>query len=194
MTRFPFMIPLVLLATGGLAACGGSGATTATSTVTVTVTAPASMQASEASAPSSSAPSLSAASGPPAPSACSLLTLAEAEKVAGTPLMKPVGAGANAAGAFVQCQFTGPTSGPTAQVEVYVGDGAKQQLHIDRDNLKHAFTSVPGIGDQCLQEEGFIFVEKNGLWASIRLVRLDDSKLHVIPLQTGMKEVAARLP
>ncbi len=129
-----------------------------------------------------------------APDACSLLTQAEAEKVAGTKLMKPVGAGKNAAGAFVQCQFTGPTSGPTAQVEVYVGDGAQQQLHIDRDNLKHKFTTVPGVGDQCLQEDGFIVVQKNGLWASIHLVRLNDPKLDVAPLQTGMKELAARLP
>lgn len=182
MRRVLALLPVVLLA----AACGTSGSPVRTTTVTKTVTAPASTAA--AASQSSSA---SAAAGP---NACSLLTLAEAEKVASTPLMKPVGAGDNGAGGFVMCQFTGPTSGPTAQVEVFVGDGAKQQLHIDRDNLKHTFTSVPGIGDQCLEEDGFIFVEKNGLWASIELVRLNDAAQNVIPLQTGIAQVAARLP
>jgi hypothetical protein len=197
-TRVLAVIPLVLLTAGGLAACGGSGTKTATATVTTTVTVTATPTDSASSDPLGSS---SASSSPPAaeagasgPDACSLLTLAEAEKVAGTALMKPVGAGANPSGGFVECQFTGPTTGPTAQVEVYVGDGAKQQLHIERDNLKHAFTTVPGIGDQCVQEDGFIFVEKNGLWASIHLVRLNDPKQNVTPMQTGIKELVARLP
>lgn len=189
MNRLLAVVPVVLLA----AACGTSGGSkaatsTVTATTTVTATNTSGSSPSDTSAQSSSEPTGAS------PDACSLLTQTEAEAVAGTPLMKPVGAGANASGAFVECQFTGPTTGPTAQVEVYVGDGAKQQLHIERDNLKHTFTTVPGVGDQCLQEDGYIFVEKNGLWASIHLVRLNDPQQNVVPLQTGIKALTARLP
>ncbi|WP_375479066.1 DUF3558 domain-containing protein [uncultured Jatrophihabitans sp.] len=191
MKKFLAVLPLVLL----LAACGtsgGGGTTTVTRTVTATVTAPggASTPADSDAAGASSASAAAAA----APDACSLLTQAEAEKLARTKLMKPVGAGANAAGKFVGCQFTGPTTGPTAQVEIYVGDGPKSQLHIDRDNLKHKFTTVPGVGDQCLQEDGFIFVEKNGLWASIHLVRFNDAKQNLALMRTAIAQLAARLP
>ena len=138
----------------------------------------------------SSAPVVKAAA---QPGACSLLTPAEAEAAAGTPLVPPVAAGGSA-GHETLCQFIGPTTGPTVQLEVYVGDGAKKQLDIERVELKHTFTTLPGIGDQCVQEQGWIFVEKDGIWASLRLVRLDDPSLHVIPLQTAAKALAGRLP
>jgi hypothetical protein len=144
----------------------------------------------------SSAPASTAPSSPAAPAkldACALLTKAEAEALAGTPLDAPVPAGAAGGGDITLCQFTGPTTGPTAQVEVFVGDGAKKQLDIDKDTLMHAFTTVPGIGDQCLQEDDNIFVQKNGTWASINLVLLNDASQNVQPLQTAIKLVASRL-
>ena len=200
MNRVLTVIPLVLLA-GGLAACGGSSTKSAPVTVTTTVTVtatPTDSAASDLSStdsggadPSSSSSAVSADAGP---DACSLLTQAQANAVASTPLMKGTGAGKSSAGAFVMCQWTGQPNGPTAELEVYVGDGAKQQLHIDRDNLQHKFTSVPGIGDECLQEDGYIFAQKNGLWVSIHLVRLNDAAQNVIPMQTGMKLVASKLP
>lgn len=137
----------------------------------------------------------SASSSSPAPAAvepCQLLTRAEAERLAGTPLQAGVAAGSN--GTHTLCQYTGPTSGPTAQVEVFVGDGAKKMLDIDKDTLQHAFTTVPGIGDLCLQEDGNIFVRKNGQWASINLVLLNDPAANVKPLQAAAKIIASRLP
>lgn len=186
MKRLLACLPVVMLAT----ACGSSGGATKTVTVTRTVTAPATSAATDPGTGNASSSSSVGA----APDACSLLTQAEAEAIAGTPLMKPEGAGPGSGAPSVMCQYTGPSTGPTAQVAVFVGDGAKQQLHIDRDNLGHHFTTVPGIGDQCLQEDNFIFVQKNGLWASINLVRLNDAKDNVVPLQTGIKQVADRLP
>jgi hypothetical protein len=147
-------------------------------------------------APTGTAPS-SAAGTSAAPAkldACALLTKSEAEALAGTPLNDAVAAGPAGSGDNTLCQFTGPTTGPTAQVEVFVGDGAKKQLDIDRDNLMHAFTDCAGIGDQCLQEDDNIFVEKNGTWASINLVLLNDPAMNVQPMQTAIKQVADRLP
>ncbi len=150
-------------------------------------------ESSSANAAPSTAAATSSAPGK-LPDACSLLTKSEAEALAGTPLDAPVAAGPAGSGDNTLCQFVGPTTGPTAQVEVFVGDGAKKQLDIDRDTLKHAFTMCTGIGDQCLQEDDFIFVQKNGQWASINLVLLNDPQQNVQPLQTAIKQVADRLP
>jgi hypothetical protein len=181
---------LIVMVSGALALVTGCGSSSASSSA-------ASSGGTGLFAPSqaaSAAPSSAAATQAALPDACSLLMQTEAEALAGTPLMAPVPAGPAGSGENTLCQFVGPTSGPTAQVEVFVGDGAKKQLDIDRDNLKHAFTTVPGIGDQCLQEDDFIFVEKHGVWASINLVLLNDAQQNVVPLQTAIKQVAARLP
>jgi hypothetical protein len=180
---------VVALAVGGtllfVSGCGSSkGSGTA-----------AAFPSGSAVASSAATPSSAASSTPAAiPDACSLLTPAEAAAAATTPLMPPVAAGTGDSGKATLCQFTGPTTGPTAQVEVYVGDGAKKQLDIERVTLKHTFTTVAGVGDQCVQEDNWIFVEKNGVWASIHLVRLNDAAQNVAPLQTAIKALAARLP
>lgn len=83
-------------------------------------------------------------------------------------------------------------TGPTAQVEVFVGDGAKKFLDTDRDTLGHAFTSVPGIGDEAYEEENVIFFNKGGTWVSIRLTLLNDPVLNKVPLETAAKTAAGR--
>jgi len=203
MNRVLALISLVLLTGVALAGCGGKTKTvTVTSTVTVTATPSSSPSdasdgssdsSSDSTADSSSA-TASAVSADSGPDACSLLTQAQANAVASTPLQKGTGAGQTSSGGFSMCQWIGQDGGPTAELEVYVGDGAKQQLHIDRDNLGHQMTSVPGVADQCLQEDGYIFIEKNNLWVSIHLVRLNDAAENVKPMQTGAKLVAAKLP
>jgi hypothetical protein len=167
--------------------CGSSGKSTGAA-------AASSKESAIASAVGGSPSSAAASTAAALPQACSLLTPAEAAAAASTPLMPPVAAGASGTGLNTLCQFTGPTTGPTAQIEVYVGDGAKKQLDIERVTLKHTFTTVAGVGDQCVQEDNWIFVEKNGVWASIHLVRLNDPSQNVMPLQTAIKELAARLP
>lgn len=169
-----------------LAACS-SNSPSSTHTVTVTATVTATVTPSSPAEPASSS-----APAPATPDACTLLTRAEAEKVAGTRLNAAVGAGPN--GTHTLCQFTGPTNGPTAQVEVLVGDGVKSALTIDRDNLKHRFATVPGIGDQCFEEDDNIFFEKNGVWVQINLVLLNDPAQNKLPLRTAARAIVARLP
>jgi hypothetical protein len=186
-----------LLAAGAalvlVSGCGSSSSSAAGGFLGSSAT---SSPATGGSTPSGSAPSSAAApsSAPAKLDACALLTKAEAEALAGTPLNDAVPAGPAGSGDNTLCQFSGPTTGPTAQVEVFVGDGAKKQLDIDRDTLMHAFTDCAGIGDQCVQEDDNIFVEKNGTWASINLVLLNDSAMNVQPLQTAIKQIADRLP
>jgi hypothetical protein len=180
-----------------LTACGSSGGgspetrtvtVTATATVTDTATGGASVT-EQSSAPASSASVVGAL-----PDACSLLTKREAEALAHTPLNDPVPSGPLGTGIHNLCQFGGPTTGPTAQVEVFVGDGAKKSLDIDRINLKHRFVRVPGIGDECLLEDGNVFVHKNGLWAQINLVLIEPPAKGRHRLQRAARAMADRMP
>jgi hypothetical protein len=177
---------LALGSTLALAACSSGTAKpgpTVTRTVTRTVTAQA--------APSSD-PEPSGFGAESLPDPCKLLPLADATTLAGTKLNAPTEAGP--AGTQTACQYDGPVSGPEAQVDVFVGDGAKQQLKIDRDNLHHKFTSISGIGDECDLEDDFAFVQKNGLWASINLVLLDDPAQNTTRLTAAARTLAANMP
>jgi hypothetical protein len=128
------------------------------------------------------------------PDACDLLTHDEANTLAGRELQDAVAAGLEN-GANVACQYTSDPNGPgVAQVEVYVGDGAKNALDIDRDVLGHTFTNVPGIADEVLQEDGSIFIRKGDTWASINLVLLNDPNENVQRMQDAALIVANRLP
>jgi hypothetical protein len=176
-----------------VSACGGSTKTvTATVTVTTTVTATASAPASAPAVSPASAAASEVASLPPVIDPCKLLTQAEATTLAGVKLNAAVEAGA--AGTQTLCQYTSDPSGPTAQVEIITGDGAKKELDIDRDTLKHEFTSVPGIGDEADQEDGNIFIRKGDNWVDINLVKLNDPAQNVQPMQTAAKIIASRLP
>ncbi len=176
---------LALGSTLFLAACS-SGAAKPGPTVTRIVTRTVTVSAS----PSDPEPSGFGAQSLPDP--CKLLPLADATTLAGTKLNAPTEAGP--AGSQTACQYTGPTTGPEAQVEVFVGDGAKQQLHIDKDNLHHKFFTVPGIGDECEQEDDFVFVQKNGLWASINLVLLNDPAQNKTRLTAAARTLANNMP
>ncbi|MEV0805294.1 hypothetical protein [Micromonospora sp. NPDC050200] len=125
------------------------------------------------------------ASAAPTLDACSLVSKQEAEKVAGTPLEDPVAVRET-------CTYTGPVTGPTAQVEVFVGDGAKKFLDIERE-LGHELSSITGAGDEAYAEDGTVFVNKGGVWVSIRLVRTDDPARYRKPLADLARTVAGRL-
>lgn len=117
--------------------------------------------------------------------ACTLVTRAEAETLAGTPLQAGVPAQDT-------CVYSGPVTGPTAQVEVAFGDGSKKFLDIDR-TLGHEFRELPGVGDEAWAEEGTVFVRKGTVWASVNLVRLNDPAENKAALETVAAIVASRL-
>jgi hypothetical protein len=144
---------------------------TVTQTVTVTSTAGAG-----AGVPAT------ATAGGALPDPCALLSRAEVTTLVGTPM--PAGVASGSAGVPTMCQFTGPTSGPTAQVEVFVGDGAKKMLDVDR-GLGHTFVQVPGIGDETWQEDDNIFVRKAGTWVAINLVLLNSPAANAKPMRSA---------
>lgn len=116
---------------------------------------------------------------------CALVSKKEAEQLAGTRLddAKPV---------RESCTYTGPVTGPTAQVEVYVGDGAKKFLDIERD-LGHELRPLPGVGDETYVSLEAVFVNRSGRWAAVRLVRLNDPAENRKPLEAIARTVADRL-
>jgi hypothetical protein len=122
--------------------------------------------------------------------ACTILPQADAEALIGTKLTDPLQVSTSD---VASCTYPGDPSGPTAQVEVYVGPGAKQQLDIDKDKLQHAFTQPAGLGDEAWQEDGMIWARTGTTWVSIRLVTLDDAQAYVTPLQTAMAAALGRL-
>lgn len=188
----------IALVVAGCSSGGAAPARTVTVTRTVTATPSGSVPATpsgsvptgEAELTGAAAPSTSAAVA--LPDACTLLPLADATKLAGTKLNAPTTGGAP--GTQTACQYDGPVSGPVAQVDVFVGDGAKQQLHIDKDNLHHKFVTISGIGDQCLEEDDNAFVLKNGLYGSINLVRLNDPAQNKARLTAAARTLAAHMP
>lgn len=116
---------------------------------------------------------------------CALVTDEEAEKLAGTPLDDPVPVRET-------CTWTGPVTGPTAQVEVFVGDGAKKFLDIERE-LDHEIWPLTGIGDEAYAEDGAVFLNKGGVWVALRLTLLNDPKENREPLEALARTVAGRL-
>ncbi|MFJ9346579.1 hypothetical protein [Streptomyces sp. NPDC101237] len=90
------------------------------------------------------------------------------------------------------CRYTAPTSGPVAQVEIHLGDGAKKVYDIDR-TLDHPFTPVTGAAAEAYQEEDAVFFRKATTWVAIRLVRLNDPEANREPLSDLARKVAARL-
>ena len=158
-----------------LAACGGTEPTAAP---------PAPAPPSEPVAPTE----VTEAPEPPAPAqvdACALVSKQDAEKLAGTPLDDPMPSGES-------CWFTGPVSGPVAQVEVHVGDGAKKMLDIDRD-LGHEFETLSGIGDEAYLEDWNVFVNVSGVWVAVRLVRTDEPATYNKRLTELARTVAGRV-
>jgi hypothetical protein len=121
--------------------------------------------------------------------ACAILDQQAAEKIAQTPLETGV------PGNPVEpsCMYTGPVTGPTAQVQIFIGDGAKKTYDIDVA-LKHAFVPVPGLADEAYLESNAIFFRKGTTWVAIELVRLNDPKANEQPLIDAATAVAASLP
>jgi len=137
------------------------------------------------------APATTAAGSPAAgasgdlPEACKLVTQAEADALGGTKL-NPANQVADS------CTFTGPTEGSVAQVEVFVGDGAKKFLDIDRE-LEHQFTPVTGAGDEAYYEENTAFARKGTVWVALRLTRLNDPVENQPKLESLLRTITSRM-
>jgi hypothetical protein len=103
------------------------------------------------------------------PDPCKLITQQQAEAAIGSKLDS-----AKASGHDTErvCTFTGPTTGPLAQVEVFVGAGAKKFLDIDKQ-LKHEFSLVTGVGDEATIENGTVFFRKGTTWVALRVTSLE---------------------
>jgi hypothetical protein len=171
-TRLALLGSTVLLA-AALSGCAGEDDPTA---------APTMGPGSRSAAPPTQPPT---ATTPAVVDACALVSKVEAEKLVGTPLdeAKP---------GHESCMYTGPVTGPTAQVEVYVGDGAKKFLDIER-TLRHELHPLAGVGDEAHIEDGAVFVHRSGRWVAIRFVRLDDPAKYRTRLEDLARAVAGRI-
>jgi len=164
-----------------LAACSSS----VDGTGTVEGAAPPAARTTRA-ATSAPAPAITDPGGAAKADPCSLVTQEEANAIAGTKLQPKQRA-------EQLCTFATPTTGPTGQLEVYVGDGAKKYYDIDKLTLGHPFRKVAGVGDEAYIEDGAIFVGAHGTWVGLRLLRLDD--VDTAPSLIKLAKVAVgRLP
>jgi hypothetical protein len=86
-----------------------------------------------------------------------------------------------------------PNGGDTAQATLSLGPGAENYYTIDH-NQGHAFTDVPGLGDEAHLEPQPIFWKSHGVWAEINMLRLvDDDHQFDQPLIDAAKAVDALL-
>ncbi|TDC29623.1 DUF3558 domain-containing protein [Micromonospora sp. 15K316] len=146
---------------------------------------PASVGALPSEPPASSAQIAPTAEAPATVDPCALVTRKEAERLAGTGLgeAKPI---------RETCTYNSPADGPTAQVEVFVGPGAKKFLDIERE-LGHELRALAGVGDEAYASQEAVFVSRSGQWVSVRLVRLNDPAENRAPLEQVARTVAGRI-
>jgi hypothetical protein len=119
---------------------------------------------------------------------CKVVTRDEAESLARTTLQQ----GVLVEGEDPSCTYSGLPNGPTAQVEIFAGDGAKKYYDVDVQ-LGHQFTTVPNLGDEAHLEEFTIFTRKGTTWLAIHLVRLDDPDPYAAPLTNLARTAVGRL-
>jgi hypothetical protein len=159
---------LTLVAAGVAALVGTTaGCSSSSHPATRSTTRPSAAQASEAPV-SPRAPASTPAVATAIPDACTLLTRAEAEAVAGVKL--GAGEDTKAAGSdnVASCTYNAPTTGPSGSITVFAQLDKPDALTTDQ-SLGHKFLTVTGVGDQALQEvlPSTIFFRKGKLWVSI---------------------------
>ncbi len=169
----------ISLTVGALGACGSSSKAAAP---TSTTAAPATTTSTETPVSTTTAPAVL--------DSCKLVTRAQAEAVIGTKLQD----GTQVSNTDVDsCTYPGDPNGPTAQVEVFVGAGAKKFYDDDNNVLHHTFTDVSGLGDESHEEEYTVFFRKGTTWVALRLTSLDDFSMFKTRLEDLAKNVAGRI-
>ena len=172
-------VPIAVLA---LAACGGSSSKSSASDQS-TVPPPAATSAATDAPTTAFTPTT-------LPNACELVPKPQAEAAIGNTLED----GNHIANPGQDsCQYPGDPNGPLAQVEVYIGTGAKNYYDDDNNVLHHQFTSVPGLGDESHEEDYAIFFRKGTTWVAIRLTTLDDASTLRPKIEDLARQVAAKL-
>lgn len=126
---------------------------------------------------------------PPPLDACALLDHQQAEAIAGTPL----GPAQTPSTGGLSCIYAGPVDGPEAQVEIFLGDGAKGSYDTERA-LNHQFRPVAGIGDEAWLEDDNIFFREGTTWVAIELVRLNNPRDNDQRLIDAARAIAAAWP
>ena len=168
-----------LVAVVALAACGSSAKPAAAppATTSSATNAPATAPASTTSVPTTF-------------DSCALVTQAQADALIGTKLEPPLHVSTTDVNS---CTYPGDPNGPTAQVEVYIGPGAKTYYDDDNNVLHHMFTDVPGLGDESHEEDYALFFRKGPTWVALRVTSLDPFSTFKPRLEALAQDVASRI-
>jgi hypothetical protein len=83
-------------------------------------------------------------------------------------------------------------TGPTGQVQLFIGPGAKKALDVDR-TLGHAIAPVSDLGSEAYVEVSNIFWLERGTWYWISLVRLDAVGQETAPLEALARKITKNL-
>lgn len=127
------------------------------------------------------------------PDSCVLLTRADARALIGGAALDPgVDVPSTDPVAYSSsCTYTAPPTAPSGQVEIFVTRDVPNALTIDR-SIKHKFRTVPGIGDQTIEEpdNSNIFIRKGALWVYLTI------PFGATPatLERGARLLASRMP
>lgn len=143
-------------------------------------------------ADSAPATSVAATSAAPVtlPDPCALLSRDEAQRLAGVKLQKGDDTKASSADDIASCIYDAPPTGPSGSVQLFAQIGVPHALGVDKA-IHHKFRTVPGIGDQTLEEpeNSSIFIRKGQIWIYLTAPYSASPK----NLEKAAAEVAARL-
>ncbi len=178
---------LTILAAGCASARSGHGSS---SPAHAGASNPATASAAN-SAPLSTPASPSAAAA--IPDSCILLTRADARALIGGAALDPgVDVASTDPVAYSSsCTYNAPPTAPSGQVEIFVTRDVPNALTIDR-SIKRKFRTVPGIGDQTLEEpdNSNIFIHKGSLWVYLTI----PFGANPATLERGARLLASRMP
>ena len=178
MSRHLPRLALTLVAAVALGACGSSSKTAQTPATT------------EPAATTAATQPPTSATTPPKLDSCALVPHAQAEALIGTKLQAALH---ESTSDVDSCTYPGDPTGPTAQVEVFIGSGAKKYYDDDNNVLHHTFTDVAGLGDESHEEEFAIFFRKGYTWVALRVTSLDDWSMFKARAEALAKNVASRI-